>query len=254
MWGRSLYLNIRRFIIFQMTINVCACLIVLLGSFIGLDSPLTVTQMLWVNLIMDTFAAMALSSLPADRTVLYDKPRRPDSHIIDKQMIHKIVGFGLLFFVLLSGLWQLLWHTEIDSVKHLISLDSIKLFFTGILDLESNKGQLSGYDHGVFFSIFVMLQFWNLFNAKYFRTDRSLIQDIIDAFRRPEKVRQSYSQGFIWIVLVILLGQILIVSFAGSMFNVAPLNASDWGWILLITSPVLIIADIIRYLKNLAKK
>lgn len=254
MWGRSLYLNIRRFIIFQMTINVCACLIVLLGSFIGLDSPLTVTQMLWVNLIMDTFAAMALSSLPADRTVLYDKPRRPDSHIIDKQMIHKIVGFGLLFFVLLSGLWQLLWHTEIDSVKQLISLDSIKLFFTGILDLESNKGQLSGYDHGVFFSIFVMLQFWNLFNAKYFRTDRSLIQDIIDAFRRPEKVRQSYSQGFIWIVLVILLGQILIVSFAGSMFNVAPLDAYDWCWILLITSPVLIIADIIRYLKNLAKK
>lgn len=254
MWGRSLYLNIRRFIIFQMTINVCACLIVLLGSFIGLDSPLTVTQMLWVNLIMDTFAAMALSSLPADRTVLYDKPRRSDSHIVDKQMIQQIVGFGLIFFVLLSGLWQLLWHTEIQSVKQLMSLDSIKLFFTGVFDLESNKGELSGYDHGVFFSIFVMLQFWNLFNAKYFRTDRSLIQDLIDAFRRPEEVRKSYSQGFIWIVLIILLGQILIVSFAGSMFNVAPLDAYDWVWILLITSPVLIIADVIRYLKNIVKR
>ncbi len=253
MWGRSLYLNIRRFIIFQMTINVCACLIVLLGSFIGLDSPLTVTQMLWVNLIMDTFAAMALSSLPADKTVLFDKPRNPNSHIIDKQMIQTIVSFGLLFFVLLSGLWQFLWHTNIESVSELISLDSLKLFFTDVFDFESNKGQLSGYDHGVFFSMFVMLQFWNLFNAKYFRTDRSLIQDFIDRFRKPEKVRQSYSQGFIWIVLVILLGQILIVNFAGSMFNVDPLSLSDWGWILLITSPVLIVADIVRYIRNLNK-
>lgn len=254
MWGRSLYLNIRRFIIFQMTINVCACLIVLLGSFIGLDSPLTVTQMLWVNLIMDTYAAMALSSLPADKTVLYDKPRNPNSHIIDRQMIKRILGAGLLFFIVLAGLWQLLWHTNISSVHDLISWDSLKLFITDFANMDKVKAHLSGYELGVFFSIFVMLQFWNLFNAKYFRTDRSLIQDIIGAFRRTEKVRQSYSQGFIWIVLVILLGQILIVSFAGSMFNVAPLNAYDWGWILLITSPVLIIADIIRYLKNLAKK
>jgi Ca2+-transporting ATPase len=117
-----------------------------------------------------------------------------------------------------------------------------------------DKVNLSGYELGVFFSIFVMLQFWNLFNAKYFRTDRSLIQDIIDVFRRPEKVRQSYSQGFIWIVLVILLGQILIVSFAGSMFNVAPLDAYDWGWILLITSPVLVVSDIVRFVRNMIKK
>ena len=203
---------------------------------------------------MDTFAAMALSSLPADKTVLFDKPRNPNSHIIDKQMIRTIVGFGLLFFVLLSGLWQLLWHTDIKSVSQLINLDSLRLFFTGMFDLKSNKGQLSGYDHGVFFSIFVMLQFWNLFNAKYFRTDRSLIQDAIDFFKRRDKVRQSYSQGFIWIVLVILLGQILIVSFAGSMFNVEHLNWIDWTLILLLTSPVLIVADIVRFIKNMIKE
>ena len=254
MWGRSLYLNIRRFIIFQMTINVCACLIVLLGSFIGLDSPLTVTQMLWVNLIMDTFAAMALSSLPADKTVLYDKPRKPNSHIIDRRMIFRILGVGVLFFFVLAGLWQLLGHTNIESVKELISLDSLRLFFADFANMNKIKTHLSGYELGVFFSIFVMLQFWNLFNAKYFRTDRSLIQDIICLFTNPKKVKESYSTGFLWIVLVILIGQVLIVTYASSMFNVAPLHLEDWGWILLITSPVLIISDIIRFVRNVYEK
>lgn len=254
MWGRSLYLNIRRFIIFQMTINVCACLIVLLGSFIGLDSPLTVTQMLWVNLIMDTFAAMALSSLPADKTVLYDKPRNPNSHIIDRQMIKRILGAGLLFFIVLAGLWQLLWHTNISSVYDLISWDSLKLFITDFANMDKVKAHLSGYELGVFFSIFVMLQFWNLFNAKYFRTDRSLIQDIVGLFTNSKKVKDSYSAGFLWIVLVILVGQILIVTYAGAMFNVAPLTLSDWGWILLITSPVLVVSDIARFIRNMVNK
>ena len=254
MWGRSLYLNIRRFIVFQMTINVCACLIVLLGSFIGLDSPLTVTQMLWVNLIMDTFAAMALSSLPADKTVLYDKPRKPDSHIIDRQMIFRILGTGLLFFIILAGLWQLLWHTNINSVHDLITFDSIRLFFSDFTNMGRVKAHLSGYELGVFFSIFVMLQFWNLFNAKYFRTDRSLIQDIAESITNSQKVKESYSAGFLWIVLVILIGQILIVTYAGSMFNVDSLSWSDWGWILLITSPVLIISDIVRFIINISKK
>ncbi len=254
MWGRSLYLNIRRFIIFQMTINVCACLIVLLGSFIGLDSPLTVTQMLWVNLIMDTFAAMALSSLPADKTVLYDKPRKPNSHIIDRQMIYRILGAGLLFFVILAGLWQLLWHTDIKSVSGLLSFDSVRLFFTDFANMEKIKAHLSGYELGVFFSIFVMLQFWNLFNAKYFRTNRSLIQDIAGLFTNTKKMKESYSAGFLWIVLVILVGQILIVTYAGNMFNVAPLTLSDWGWILLISSPVLIVPDVVRFIANIVKK
>ena len=254
MWGRSLYLNIRRFIIFQMTINVCACMIVLLGSFIGLDSPLTVTQMLWVNLIMDTFAAMALSSLPADKTVLYDKPRNPNSHIIDRQMIKRILGAGLLFFIVLAGLWQLLWHTNISSVYDLISWGSLKLFITDFANMDKVKAHLSGYELGVFFSIFVMLQFWNLFNAKYFRTDRSLIQDIVGLFTNSKKVKDSYSAGFLWIVLVILVGQILIVTYAGAMFNVAPLTLSDWSWILLITSPVLVVSDIVRFVRNMVNK
>lgn len=254
MWGRSLYLNIQRFIIFQMTINLCACLIVLLGSFVGLDSPLTVTQMLWVNLIMDTFAAMALSSLPADRKVLNDKPRNPDSHIVNRKMLGRIVGVGLAFFVLLAGLWQLLWHTDLHSVKDLISPDSLKLFVAGFADMTHIKEHLSGYELGIFFSIFVMLQFWNLFNAKYYRTDRSLLIDIVDLFRHPSKVKESYSQGFVWISLVIVLGQILIVTFAGRMFNVSPLEPQDWLWILAITSPVLIVADIVRTIVNIVKK
>ncbi len=254
MWGRSLYLNIRRFIIFQMTINLCACMIVLLGSFIGLESPLTVTQMLWVNLIMDTFAAMALSSLPADKGVLNAPPRKTDSHIIDRQMLKRIIGGGILFFFILAGLWQLLWHVNVDSVGELVSWDSVKIFFTEYARMDRIKTHLSGKELGIFFSIFVMLQFWNLFNAKYFRTDRSLIQDIGRLFTDPQKVKESYSQGFIWIILVILLGQIFIVTFAGALFNVSPLSLSDWGWILLITSPVLFVADIVRFLCNMYKK
>ena len=241
MWGRSLYLNIRRFIIFQMTINVCACLIVLLGSFIGLDSPLTVTQMLWVNLIMDTFAAMALSSLPADKGVLNEKPRNPDSHIINKPMMKTIFGTGMLFFIILAGLWQLLAHTNADSVIGLFNCTLV----------ESSKAYLSAYEHGLFFSIFVMLQFWNIFNAKYFKTNRSLLQDIMDLLRgNSQSVKETYSMGFIWIALLIIAGQVIIVTFGGQMFTVAPLSLADWGWILLLTSPVLIVGDLMRFVKN----
>jgi Ca2+-transporting ATPase len=241
MWGRSLYLNIRRFIIFQMTINVCACLIVLLGSFIGLDSPLTVTQMLWVNLIMDTFAAMALSSLPADKGVLNEKPRNPESHIISKPMLKRIAGTGIMFFIILGGIWQLLAHTNANSVMELFNFQFV----------ESSKAYLSAYDHGLFFSIFVMLQFWNIFNAKYFKTNRSLIQDIIDLLSgNKQAVKETYSMGFIWIASLIIIGQIIIVTFGGQMFTVAPLSPSDWGLILLLTSPVLIVADVFRYIKN----
>ena len=246
MWGRSLYLNIQRFIIFQMTINLCACLIVLLGSFTGLDSPLTVTQMLWVNLIMDTFAAMALSSLPADQGVLNDKPRKWDSHIVNRHMLRRIVGVGLVFFVLLAGFWQLLWHTDVSSMSELISRDSLKLFFSGFFDVTHSKSHMSGEDMGLFFTFFVMMQFWNLFNAKYFHTDRSLILDVVDRFRNPAKVKGSFGRGFIWIALVIVLGQILIVSLAGPAFNVSRLSISDWLWIILLTSPVLLLADLVR--------
>ena len=244
MWGRSLYLNIQRFIIFQMTINLCACLIVLLGSFIGLESPLTVTQMLWVNLIMDTFAAMALSSLPADRTVLYDKPRNPESHIINRKMFVRILGVGIIFFAALAGLWQLLHYTEISKVSDLFTATFVK----------DQHEHMSTYEMGVFFSIFVMLQFWNLFNAKYYSTGRSLMLDLVDLFKKPAAVKNTYSRGFIFISLTIVLGQIFIVSLAGRMFNVAPLAVSDWLWILLLTAPVLIIGDLIRTVKIMVRR
>ena len=254
MWGRSLYLNIQRFIIFQMTITLCACLIVLLGSFIGLDSPLTVTQMLWVNLIMDTFAAMALSSLPADKRVLLDSPRKPDSHIINRGMFARIIGIGSIFFVILAGLWQLMWHKEITSVSQLFDIDSFQIFIGRFTDMSHISDHLGGKQMGIFFTIFVMLQFWNLFNAKYYKTDRSLILDLIDAARRKRPLKESFSAGFFWISLVIVLGQIIIVTFAGKMFNVEPLELSDWLLIMLMTSPVLIVADIFRTVRRIIKR
>ena len=250
MWGRSLYLNIQRFIIFQMTINLCACLIVLLGSFIGLDSPLTVTQMLWVNLIMDTFAAMALSSLPADKKVLHESPRKPDSHIINKGMLVRIVGVGSVFFFLLAGLWQLMWHTDAHTLSQLLNKDSLYIFIDRFAELSHVKDHLGGKELGIFFSIFVMLQFWNLFNARYYKTDRSLILDLTDAVRRKRTLKESFSAGFFWISLVILLGQIIIVTFAGRMFGVEPLDLQDWKLMILITSPVLIIADLYRTIRH----
>ena len=254
MWGRSLYLNIRRFIIFQMTINLCACLIVLAGAFMGLDSPLTVTQMLWVNLIMDTFAAMALSSLPPDRGVLRDKPRKSDSHIIDRRMLRFIVGGGLIFFVVLIALWQFLWHKQIESMSEFLTLDSMRIFFLEIFSPEKVAKHLTGYEMGLFFSIFVMLQFWNLFNAKYFRTDRSLICDIVDLFRAPHKVKESYNSMFLMILAVILGGQIVIVTFAGQFFGVEPLAFMDWVWIILLTMPVLLIPDVVRAIKSASNR
>ena len=251
MWGRSLYLNIRRFIIFQMTINLCACLIVLVGAFMGLESPLTVTQMLWVNLIMDTFAAMALSSLPPDRRVLCDKPRRSDSHIIDGRMIRSIVGGGLCFFVILVALWQFMWHSEVESVTQMLTLDSLRIFTLDIFSTSAPSAELTRYEMGIFFSIFVMLQFWNLFNAKYFRTNRSLILDIIDLFRAPQRVKELFNGMYIVILAVILGGQIAIVTFAGKLFSVSPLDVEDWVWICLLTMPVLLIPDICRFVRSI---
>ena len=250
MWGRSLYQNIRRFIIFQMTINVCACLVVLVGAFTGIDSPLTVTQMLWVNLIMDTFAAMALSSLPADKSVMDERPRNPKSHIINRRMLKRIVFSGLIFFVFLVGLWQLLWHSNISSVKDLINLEEAKAFFTGFFDMTRTKSHMSPYESGVFFTTFVVVQFWNLFNTRYFSTNRSLLSDFIDVCKKKRLAGDCFSSGFILISLVILFGQVLIVNFAGNFFDVAPLAPQDWGWILLFTSPILIIPDLYRFIRK----
>ena len=249
LWGRSLYLNIKRFILFQMTINVCACLIVLLGAFIGLDSPLTVTQMLWVNLIMDTFAAMALSSIPPDSKVMDDKPRNQKSHIIDRRMGKRIIFSGILFFVYLALLWQLLWRMNLNSVSDLLHWNVVVEFFSGAF-FAHTKAHLSGYELGVFFTTFVLLQFWNLFNARYFKTDGSVLQDILDFFFDRKRFKASASYGCLLVAGIILIGQFLIVNCFGAFFEVSPLPLSDWGWILLCTSPVLILPDLRRFFRS----
>ena len=203
MWGRSLFKNIKRFILFQLTINVVACLIVLIGAFTGTESPLTVTQMLWVNLIMDTFAAIALASLPPDRSVMRDKPRRISEPIIDRDMTRRIITTGLAFTFILMLLLLFFRHADVTSVR-----DLIKPY--GAYD------GLTTYEISLFFTTFVMMQFWNMFNAKAFMTDHS-------AFYRITECR-----GFIIIAAAILLGQIAIIQFAGPMFNVTPLHTIDW--------------------------
>jgi Ca2+-transporting ATPase len=206
--------------------------------------------MLWVNLIMDTFAAMALSSLPPDRSVLRDKPRNPNSHIIDRRMIGSIVGGGMTFFFILVALWQFLWHKDVASVADMLTVDSLRVFLFDIFSPAKATNQLTTYEMGIFFSIFVLLQFWNLFNAKYFRTNRSLILDIVDLFRAPHRVKESYNNMYLAILAVILGGQIAIVTFAGQFFSVAPLGFADWLWICLITMPVLLIPDVCRFVRN----
>lgn len=233
MWGRSLYQNIQRFIIFQMTINVAACIIVLLGAFLGTESPLTVTQMLWVNLIMDTFAAMALASLPPSEKVMQDKPRKTTDFIISKSMWKSILGVGGFFVVLLFGLVQYFKHADITSLSEFSFSEYIQNFF----NFSTGNG-LSPYELSLFFTIFVMLQFWNMFNAKAFMTNKSAFTDI------------SQSKGFLSIAVVIIVGQWLIVTLGGEMFNVVPISFNDWITIILSTSLVLWIGEIIRFVRK----
>ena len=236
LWGRSLYLNIRRFILFQMTINVCACVLVLLGAFLGVDSPLTVTQMLWVNLIMDTFAAMALSSLPADPRVFDEKPRDPHSHIIDRSMIKRILFGGLAFFGILIVLWEVMLHADITSVVQIFDWSTIKSSL--LCTMGNGATELTPYEMGVFFTTFVMLQFWNMFNAKTYRSGRTFFGSLT--------AKTSYSASFYLIAIVILAGQILIVNVLGDFFDVAPLAVEDWLTLIAVTSPVLLVPEVIR--------
>jgi len=226
MWGRSLYKNIQRFIMFQMTINVAACLIVLIGAFIGTESPLTVTQMLWVNLIMDTFAAIALASLPPQQAVMNDKPRKVTDFIISKPMSWNIFGVGGLFTVILLGVLIIMQHSEIASMTDLFSFSFCE--YNG----------LSTYELSLFFTLFVMLQFWNMFNAKAFMTGKSAFHNL------------GSCKGFMMIAAVIFIGQILIVELGGAMFNVTHLALKDWLIITALTLPVLIIGEIRRMVKK----
>ncbi len=224
MWGRSLYRNIQRFILFQMTVNVVACLIVMCGAFMGMQSPLTVTQMLWVNLIMDTFAAMALASLPPSASVMNEKPRSRTAFIISQPMWRSIIGVGFVLFVFLLGLLYYFQHTDIES-----------LLQVGRVPMHGNTG-LTPYELTLFFTIFVFLQFWNLFNARAFASHRSAFH-----FKGCGE--------FLLILLFILIGQIAIVTIGGEFFSVTPLKLTDWVIIIFGTSPVLLIGELIRLKK-----
>ena len=235
MWGRSLYQNIQRFLLFQMTINVAACLIVLLGAFLGTESPLTVTQMLWVNIIMDTFAAMALASLPPDERVLRAKPRRSTDSIVTRPMLLQILGVGLFFVLFLLGLLQYFKHTDIKSLTEFDITD----FASNLFNFAA--GHLTQYELSLFFTIFVMLQFWNMFNAKAFLSGSSAFRGL------------GASRGFVGVALLILLGQFVIVTFAGNLFGVTPMGWSDWLIIIVVTSFVLWFGEITRFLKGVKK-
>ncbi len=213
MWGRSLYKNIQRFIFFQLVVNVTALLLVLCGAFVGTEMPLTITQILWVNLIMDTFAAMALASLPPSREVMQEKPRSQDAFIITRPMIRGIGIIGGLFFVVT---FALLYYFE-----RIAGVDPKELT--------------------IFFCIFVMLQWWNLFNAKQLGSSYS-------AFRRLWACR-----GFLFVLAMVLAGQWLIVTFGGKMFRTVPLEWPCWGWIILGTSPVLWVGELYRLIVRMRK-
>ena len=235
LWGRSLYRNIQKFILFQMTINVAACLIVLIGAFLGTESPLTVTQMLWVNLIMDTFAALALASLPPDERVMRDKPRHLNDNIVTRAMGKGIIGTGIAFVLLLFGLLQYFKHVDVTSIAQF----DLRLFFANFFNFTPVHEGLTRYELTLFFSIFVFLQFWNMFNAKAFGNVQSAFS------------RLNTCKGFLWVTLIILAGQILIVSVGGSLFSVTPLKSMDWVYIFAATSIVLWIGEIYRLIRRL---
>nr|WP_300286490.1 calcium-translocating P-type ATPase, PMCA-type [uncultured Alistipes sp.] len=204
MWGRSLYKNIQRFVLFQLTINFVAIVIVLLGSIFGSELPLTVTQMLWVNLIMDTFAALALASLPPSRSVMREKPRRNGDFILSRPMIRSIVGTGSLFVAVLLGM------------------------------LAAFGSDITVYELSAFFTVFVMLQFWNMFNAKAFGTGRSAFAGLGGCY------------AFLGVLALILVGQFAIVTWGGEVFRTVPLSPRDWGLVIGATSAVLWGGELVR--------
>lgn len=239
MWGRSLYKNVQRFIVFQMTISLVACLIVLIEAMFGGDTPLTVTQMLWVNLIMDTFAAMALAALPPDMGVMKEKPRKAGAHIISKAMGGAILFTAIIFVVLMFGLTQYFKYEDVTSLSSINFATLCDNFFR----FEYVKGGFSYYERSCLFTFFVMLQFWNMFNAKAFMTGKS-------AFNKISKTLKD----FVAITMLILLGQIFIVNFGGEMFSVAPIMAKDWLILIFSTSAVLIVGELYRLCLRLFRR
>ena len=213
MWGRSLYKNIQRFLYFQLVVNLSALLLVLGGSIIGTEMPLTVTQILWVNLIMDTFAAMALASLPPSHEVMRNKPRRDTDFIISRPMARGILFCGMVFFL---GMFMFLIWCERHGAGSVVDVHELTLFFT----------------------TFVMLQFWNLFNAKSLGSDYS-------AFRYFWR-----DGGLVLVLALVFIGQWIIVTFGGKMFRTLPLSFEEWGAITVGTSVVLWAGELWRAWKR----
>ena len=228
MWGRSLYQNIQRFLLFQLTVNVTACLIVLIGAFMGTESPLTVTQMLWINLIMDTFAAMALASLPPSESVMHDRPRNRHAFILTRPMYGEILGVGGLFFVLLFFFLLVFKHADISSLSDMLSLNYLQIF-AGFGTLAFwTEGHLTAYELTLLFTIFVMTHFFYLFNARAFETGRSAMHF-------------GGCKGLLTIVMIIFVGQVLMVEtpILQNFFNVVSLSLQDWIAIIIGSSLVL---------------
>ena len=216
MWGRSLYRNLQRFLFFQLVVNVAALLLVLGGSVIGTEMPLTVTQILWVNLIMDTFAALALASLPPSHEVMKDKPRKASDFIINKSIGFGILFCGIIFFLVM---FALLVYCE-----------------------RRGKGGVDVHELTIFFTTFVMIQFWNLFNAKALMSHHT-------AFRHFLK-----DKGMILVLVLVLVGQWIIVTFGGEMFRTTPLSLHEWLLIIGSTSVVLWVGELWRGFKRMIAK
>ena len=232
MWGRSLYQNIQRFLLFQLTVNVTACLIVLIGAFMGTESPLTVTQMLWINLIMDTFAAMALASLPPSESVMADKPRNRQAFILNRPMLSEILGVGGFFFVMLFFFLLVFRHTDVQCLTDMMSIDYAALF-AGVGSVSFwTDGHLSEYELTLLFTIFVMTHFFYLFNARAFETHRSALH-----FKG--------CRGLLYISGIIIAGQVVMVEtpVLQQFFNVIGLSLQDWIIITIGSSFVLWIRE-----------
>lgn len=215
MWGRSLYKNIQRFIVFQLTINFVALFVVLFGSLFGTELPLTVTQMLWVNLIMDTFAALALASIPPDERVMNEKPRKSSDFIVSKGMKRCIFSIGFVFLVVLMGMLTCFYGSAEELTLHELTL---------------------------FFTFFVMLQFWNLFNARVFGTTTSAFSGLLKSY------------GMLVVAAIIFVGQLLIVQFGGEVFRTQPLSAIDWLGIVGVSSLVLWVGELVRFIQRIRNK
>ena len=228
MWGRSLYRNIQRFILFQLTVNVVACLTVFAGAVLGTESPLTVTQMLWVNLIMDTFAAMALASLPPSEKVMADKPRDRKAFIINRDMWGNILGVGFVMFLVMLTMLVLMEQYDVTSMINLFAFDEKPI---------NIGGRLTAYELSLFFTFFVFLQFWNMFNARAFGGKSSALN-------------LSHCSEFGFIATAIFVGQLLIITFGGAFFNVKPLTLEDWTVIIAATSFTLWIGEAVRLIKR----